>query len=308
MSCESGSRGQADVRVPTPTTCCRCTVCTCGPECVCSKGESAGCDLCASFVNDAPAGRTSSEFDECESLAVGGRNRRVAAAEPGTSHQHADEKSCAEDVEIPVDSIGFVEASDTAIADRRAATTTTAPPNTTTSSGVTVVAAEKNTDDDGQGDTCKTDRHQTKVIPPSEIVQQARAAGKVEQANLTPAGKEAARKERRERTRTAKMEQNGLKRSGKRNKGRRRSRGGRSKKRGLGRMCVSPEKHDDKRDAFDEWLGRRLKAWCDGVVFEEGSAPPEECGTAAADINFDLNEDEIGDGMNLHREGFDCGR
>ncbi|CAM9686260.1 unnamed protein product, partial [Pylaiella littoralis] len=43
------------------TTCCKCPVCTCGPECTCPKGEGPGCDPCAVFTKDAAAAAAAAE-------------------------------------------------------------------------------------------------------------------------------------------------------------------------------------------------------------------------------------------------------
>lgn len=133
---------------------------------------------------------------------------------------------------------------------------------------------------------------------PSEMVQLARAAGKAAQASLTPEEKQAARKERRERTRKAKLEQHYAKKAGQRSKGRRR--GAKRKKDSSGRIRAMAGEKDETPDPYDEWLGRRLRAWCERVVLEEGSEPPEGCGEAGM-VEFDVNEDEIGDvGLRSH--------
>lgn len=129
---------------------------------------------------------------------------------------------------------------------------------------------------------------------PSQTVELARAAGRAAQASLTPEEKQTARKERRERTRKAKLEQHAVSKVRKRNKGRKR-RGGKLRSNAISdgvRALV--EGKDQAPDPFDEWLGRRLRAWCDGVVLVEGSKPPEGY-AAAGEIKFDLNEDEIGE-------------
>ncbi|CAM9906172.1 unnamed protein product, partial [Sphacelaria rigidula] len=128
------------------------------------------------------------------------------------------------------------------------------------------------------------------IAPPSEIVQQARAAGKAAQASLTPAEKQAARKERRDRTRKAKLEQHCAKKAGQRSKGRRR--GANRKKDSSGRIRAMAGEKNETPDPFDDWLGRRLRAWCEKVVLVEGSEPPEGCGEAGM-VEFDVNEDEI---------------
>lgn len=124
---------------------------------------------------------------------------------------------------------------------------------------------------------------------PSEMVQLARAAGRAAQASLTQEEKQAARQQRRERTRKAKLEQHGTSKVGKRSKGRRRRKNATSD--GIRALLAAK---DQTPDPFDEWLGRRLRAWCNGVTLVEGSEPPEGYG-AAGEIRFDLNADEIGE-------------
>lgn len=51
---------------------------------------------------------------------------------------------------------------------------------------------------------------------------------------------------------------------------------------------------EETRDAFDEWVGRRLKAWKDQEAVEPGKGlPPVESGVPE-EIDFDPSKDEIG--------------
>lgn len=74
-----------DEQVVGSTTCCKCPVCTCGPDCACPKGQGAGCDPCAAFMKDAaaaagaaPAAPRQCGADDCKQDGSGG-----ACSNPG---------------------------------------------------------------------------------------------------------------------------------------------------------------------------------------------------------------------------------
>lgn len=57
---------------------------------------------------------------------------------------------------------------------------------------------------------------------------------------------------------------------------------------------VSTVRIEETADAFDEWVGRRLKAWKDEEAVEPGGGlPPVESGVTE-EIDFDPSKDEIG--------------
>ncbi len=69
-------------------TCCKCPVCTCGPDCTCPRGEGPGCDPCAEFMKGQVAGAAPA----ASQLPAGGTNdgkqcNRVSSSpeDPSTS-------------------------------------------------------------------------------------------------------------------------------------------------------------------------------------------------------------------------------
>lgn len=104
---------------------------------------------------------------------------------------------------------------------------------------------------------------------------------------VTPEEQKALRKERRERARNAKRAQT--------------KRGGRSRRyEGKRRWATNgvggdKGKKENAPDAFDEWLGVKLKAWREGEAVPEGTdaVPPEEVGVLG-EFDFDPAKDELG--------------
>lgn len=117
--------------------------------------------------------------------------------------------------------------------------------------------------------------------------------------NLTKEQKMALRKERKERQRSSKRTSRGKDGSKTSRKWGRKNRRGRTRKiqnqiAALATLDGSARDGGKEPDDFDEWLGRRLKAWSGGEVApEEDQMPPQGCGTAEK-VTFDPSADEIG--------------
>lgn len=254
---------------PTPkqlTTCCKCPGCTCGPECSCPQGERAGCDPCAVFTESTAAAATAarllpSSTNVNEAPAMSGALDPPSQLPPTT---HGEEVVVALDHPAP----------------------NPAAPGSPPES-ISPPTSENPSDEPdvqhGSADTAvASNASSTAGIAAGGIV-------------LTRPEQQALRKERRNRARNAKLAQ--ITGADKAKHGGGKRRWARGKNRRAGESCSAGRggpNREVKLDAFDEWLGVRLKGWFDGEVVEEGGGmPPLESGVLEQ-IDFDAFKDEIG--------------
>lgn len=288
---EGGSEGNPIRDDPEETTL-RCkSASTFDPQYSCPKVEAPGCDPCATLKGEAATTSSGTTVP-----GAGGASALAASVlvepppQPETKAGALDDAARAEasrklDLDVGSPSCSSATASlPTASSDRGS---TTAGPTPTTTSPSAAAADDKVSSAEIRS-------------PPGSEAQQGLATGVGGESGsggafggnntaVTPEEQKALRKERRERARNAKRAQT--------------KRGGRSRRyEGKRRWATNgvggnKGKKENAPDAFDEWLGVRLKAWREGEAAPEGTdaVPPEEIGVLG-EFDFDPSKDEIGEG------------
>ncbi|CAM9203341.1 unnamed protein product, partial [Laminaria digitata] len=292
---EGGSEGNPTQDDPEGTaTCCNCPGCTCGPDCSCPKGEKPGCDPCATFLKcEAPTTSAGATVPGTSGASASAASALVEPPpQPPTKGGALDDLAGAAaphnlDLDMGSSSCSTATASlPTASSDRGSTTAVVANPTTTTTYASAAAAAAAADDVSAEiKSPAGSEGRQGLATDAGGDSSSGGAPGGTNTA-VTPEEQKALRKERRERARNAKRAQT--------------KRGGRSRRyEGKRRWSTNggagdKGKKENAPDAFDEWLGVKLKAWREGEAAPEGAdaVPPEEC-AVLGEFDFDPSKDEL---------------
>lgn len=253
------------------TTCCKCPVCTCGPDCACPKAEKPGCDPCAAFAKD-----TITAMDA-------GAVENNLGAPPGSEDVLSKHRTSEETLNNPAERVG-----PRTLDDNDVSLPTSTPSPATPSHGNVLSTNE-----------ASGAATQSAPAPEAPEVATNPPASPAADQPLSPECQQALRMERRDQARNAKLAQSkrGDKSGGR--QGRKRRWG--TSRRGKGKNNAVDANHGAAKEAsgpdkFDEWLGVRLKAWREGDRVPGGGSvlPPDGSGILE-EIDFDPDQDEIGE-------------
>ena len=282
----------ADEPIVGSTTCCKCPVCTCGPDCACPKGEGPGCDPCGAFMKEAAA--SAAAVDEAATPAP---TKQEDPAVGSTTCCKCPVCTCGSDCACPKGEGAGCDPCAAFMKEAAAAAAAAGPRGCANNDGK---------QDGGCGNAGSSGSSSTGA-PSSAAVMAAPAPPGTAAVPLTSEEQQAVRKARRDRARETKLMQNITKIKSAKHQQKKHGGGGGSKRRwgrGRGKNKSNHTAGDgggsmeeNAPDLFDEWLGAQLTAWSKGTLAPAPSAlsrPPEGSGVTE-EVDFDPSKDEIGE-------------